>query len=306
MHTTAYWLTVPASVMAALPFAADDRRDGVVGPLVRDAAGGAAAADVRSAGHRHLDRRGDDRRTARRDAAVGASDEPRIFIYDNYPGGIGFSEPLFGMHDELLARTRELIAGCECEHGCPTCVGPVGNTGPLAKASRSRSSSSCSQAALGMTHVEVSQPAPRVVVRQTARRRTASAAGTTSRSRAGPRRARRPSRQARDARRRLPPTALGGDVLESSIGRAWSSIARRSHRASARRTARPMRLQPGPALGAASTAAVAGGATRRPAPRRCSSSISRRPAGGGAGTSRFWSAAAGSTARRVLTCGSSC
>ena len=30
-------------------------------------------------------------------------DEPRIFIYDNYPGGIGFSEPLFGMHDALLA-----------------------------------------------------------------------------------------------------------------------------------------------------------------------------------------------------------
>ena len=32
-----------------------------------------------------------------------------------------------------LARTRDLVAGCECEHGCPTCVGPIGNTGPLAK-----------------------------------------------------------------------------------------------------------------------------------------------------------------------------
>ena len=61
------------------------------------------------------------------------SDEPRVFIYDNYPGGIGFSEPLFRMHVELLARTRELITGCECERGCPTCVGPVGDTGPLAK-----------------------------------------------------------------------------------------------------------------------------------------------------------------------------
>ena len=37
------------------------------------------------------------------------------------------------MHDDVLARTHALIAGCECEHGCPTCVGPVGNTGPLAK-----------------------------------------------------------------------------------------------------------------------------------------------------------------------------
>jgi DEAD/DEAH box helicase domain-containing protein len=59
--------------------------------------------------------------------------EPQIFIYDNYPGGIGFSEPLFAMDDELRRRTRELIAVCECQHGCPTCVGPIGNTGPLAK-----------------------------------------------------------------------------------------------------------------------------------------------------------------------------
>jgi DEAD/DEAH box helicase domain-containing protein len=58
---------------------------------------------------------------------------PRIFIYDAYPGGIGFSAPLYEMHADLLARTRALISGCECENGCPTCVGPVGQTGPLAK-----------------------------------------------------------------------------------------------------------------------------------------------------------------------------
>jgi DEAD/DEAH box helicase domain-containing protein len=37
------------------------------------------------------------------------------------------------MHDTLMVETRTLIASCECEHGCPTCVGPVGETGPLAK-----------------------------------------------------------------------------------------------------------------------------------------------------------------------------
>jgi DEAD/DEAH box helicase domain-containing protein len=68
-----------------------------------------------------------------RSAPISLPDEPRIFIYDNYPGGIGFSQPLFAMHADLLRRTRDVIAGCECEHGCPTCVGPVGNTGPLAK-----------------------------------------------------------------------------------------------------------------------------------------------------------------------------
>ena len=37
------------------------------------------------------------------------------------------------MDDELRRRTHDLIAGCECQSGCPTCVGPVGNTGPMAK-----------------------------------------------------------------------------------------------------------------------------------------------------------------------------
>jgi DEAD/DEAH box helicase domain-containing protein len=64
--------------------------------------------------------------------------EPVIFLYDNYPGGIGLSEPLFGMHDALIAQTRELIASCPCESGCPSCVGPEGDTGPQAKAVASR------------------------------------------------------------------------------------------------------------------------------------------------------------------------
>ena len=70
--------------------------------------------------------------------AVAADRSPRIFIYDNYPGGIGFSRPLFRMHAELLGHTRELIADCECDNGCPGCVGPVGHTGPMAKAAALR------------------------------------------------------------------------------------------------------------------------------------------------------------------------
>ena len=69
---------------------------------------------------------------------VGRARSCRIFIYDNYPGGIGFSQPLFRMHGELLEATRRLIAECECESGCPGCVGPIGNTGPLAKAAALR------------------------------------------------------------------------------------------------------------------------------------------------------------------------
>jgi DEAD/DEAH box helicase domain-containing protein len=64
--------------------------------------------------------------------------EPNVFIYDNYPGGIGFSRPLYEMHDLLLERTRDLIAGCPCDWGCPSCVGPEGHTGRHAKQVASR------------------------------------------------------------------------------------------------------------------------------------------------------------------------
>ena len=60
-------------------------------------------------------------------------DEPRVFMYDSYPVGVGLSEPLFTMRGALLAKTRDLIASCPCESGCPSCVGPLGEVGPLAK-----------------------------------------------------------------------------------------------------------------------------------------------------------------------------
>jgi DEAD/DEAH box helicase domain-containing protein len=141
MHTTAYWLTVPAAIMAALPYAADDRRDGVVGLsfAMRQVAQLLLMCDRQDIGISiGSGEQGDEpalteNALTRSGTPAALSAEPRIFVFDNYPGGIGFSEPLFRMHDELLTRTRMLIASCECAHGCPTCVGPVGDTGPLAK-----------------------------------------------------------------------------------------------------------------------------------------------------------------------------
>jgi DEAD/DEAH box helicase domain-containing protein len=136
MHTTAYWLTIPATVMASLPFASDDRRDGVVGLsfAMRQVAQLLLMCDRQDVGISiGSGNEGDSPNLTRTGEPVTLSDEPRIFIYDNYPGGIGFSEPLFAMDDELRRRTRDLIAGCECQNGCPACVGPIGNTGPMAK-----------------------------------------------------------------------------------------------------------------------------------------------------------------------------
>ena len=127
MHTTSYWLTVPADVMTALPYASDDRRDGVVG--LSFAMRQVAQLLLMCDGHDI----GISIETAEPTAGATIAQDARIFIYDNYPGGIGFSEPLFRMHDDLLDATRRLIAECPCENGCPGCVGPIGNTGPLAK-----------------------------------------------------------------------------------------------------------------------------------------------------------------------------
>jgi ATP-dependent helicase YprA (DUF1998 family) len=59
--------------------------------------------------------------------------EPNLYLFDAYPGGIGFSEPLYRAHDILMQRTRQLIVTCECAAGCPSCVGPAGDLAPRAK-----------------------------------------------------------------------------------------------------------------------------------------------------------------------------
>ncbi len=59
--------------------------------------------------------------------------EPNLYLCDSYPGGIGFSEPLFRACDLVLARTRSLIESCDCENGCPSCVGPAGERSERAK-----------------------------------------------------------------------------------------------------------------------------------------------------------------------------
>ena len=142
MHTSSYWLTIPSAVMAALPFGGDDRRDGVVGLAfaMKNVAQLLLMCDRHDIGL-SVDGGSLDR-SARTGGLGGVPDalaaEPNIFIYDSYPGGIGFSRPLFEMHTDLLQRTRDLIDGCPCGSGCPSCVGPEGNTGPHAKMVASR------------------------------------------------------------------------------------------------------------------------------------------------------------------------
>ena len=50
---------------------------------------------------------------------------PTVYLYDNFPGGVGLSEPLWQRQAELVQRARELVQRCDCKAGCPACVGPV-------------------------------------------------------------------------------------------------------------------------------------------------------------------------------------
>jgi len=59
--------------------------------------------------------------------------EPTLFLYDNYPGGMGFSHQLFDDTRELLEKTMRLISKCECRFGCPSCVGPAKEMGEKSK-----------------------------------------------------------------------------------------------------------------------------------------------------------------------------
>ena len=59
--------------------------------------------------------------------------EPNIFIYDNYPGGIGLSPSLFDLDKRLLDYCLRTILACPCRDGCPSCVGPTKESGEGAK-----------------------------------------------------------------------------------------------------------------------------------------------------------------------------
>jgi len=61
--------------------------------------------------------------------AAFAGGQSAVVLYDQVPAGIGFSQKLFEIHTELIERALDLVEECECEDGCPSCVGPAGENG---------------------------------------------------------------------------------------------------------------------------------------------------------------------------------
>ncbi len=121
LHTTAYWLSIPSTVADSLPTKVA-LQSGLVG--VANALSGIAPlylmCDPRDLG-------------VVPQMKNPFTNQSTIFIYDTYPGGIGFSKKLYEMHKTLLEAADELIAACPCVEGCPSCVGPALQVGPDGK-----------------------------------------------------------------------------------------------------------------------------------------------------------------------------
>ncbi|MFQ5381729.1 MAG: DEAD/DEAH box helicase [Dehalococcoidia bacterium] len=111
MHTAAYWLSFHQKATKGL------RRDEIAAGL---------------AGIAHLARNLAPVRCMCDPGDIGAepqvrapfTGEPTVFLYDMAPGGIGLAEQLWGIRDELLRTCLETARTCDCDYGCPACVGP--------------------------------------------------------------------------------------------------------------------------------------------------------------------------------------
>ena len=126
MHTTAFWLHFPETFLAKFPdLSPTDKLNGLVGlgALLKTVGSLLVMCDPRDLGV-----------SITEDISGGLqSFEPNLYLYDNYPGGIGQSAALFRLTRALLEGAARLLSGCACESGCPSCVGPIGEVGERGK-----------------------------------------------------------------------------------------------------------------------------------------------------------------------------
>jgi DEAD/DEAH box helicase domain-containing protein len=151
MHTTSYWMTLERPLLESLPYTISERQSGMFGLLhaLESVATLLLMCDGRDLGTAIGERppapgTGEPVILSEtKDLSANSSEswmsgqkelfEPNLYLFDAYPGGIGFSEPLYRAHELLIQKTRELIVACPCEAGCPSCVGPAGDLAPKAK-----------------------------------------------------------------------------------------------------------------------------------------------------------------------------
>jgi DEAD/DEAH box helicase domain-containing protein len=146
MHTTSYWLTIPSETFQALPFSSEQKINGLYGLayLLHHVSPLFMMCDLHDVGVSIGDN-STGKSVPPRDIRLKISPdeslqdfsdvafEPNIFIYDNFPGGIGLSPSLFDLEKRLLEHAQKTILSCPCQEGCPSCVGPTKESGRQSK-----------------------------------------------------------------------------------------------------------------------------------------------------------------------------
>ena len=130
-HTTSFWFTVPRQVLDEAPFDSEQKIDAVRGMAygLRSMAIIYLMCDLRDLGVAVIDTLQDrkiyQQQLRRRQSDVPARDafQPNIYLYDKYPGGIGFSKTLYEIHKTLFQSVESLVRNCDCVNGCPSCIG---------------------------------------------------------------------------------------------------------------------------------------------------------------------------------------
>ncbi len=131
MHTTAFWLHFPKAFLDRFPdLSPTEKQGGLVGlgNALRAVAALLVMCDPRDLG------------VALTESVSGSLEtyQPNLYLYDNYPGGVGLSAPLYKMTGKLLRGAADLLAACGCEAGCPSCVGPAGEVSARGKEAAAR------------------------------------------------------------------------------------------------------------------------------------------------------------------------
>ncbi len=140
MHSTAFWVTIKEHLMDIVDISSEDKIEAVSGIayLMRHICAVMLMCDVKDLGVAVEDNitKTEINRHSIKNLSTKSREwewkerenlrhfEPNIYIYDSYPNGIGFSEVLFERGGDIFEKILDAIKQCNCEKGCPSCVGP--------------------------------------------------------------------------------------------------------------------------------------------------------------------------------------
>ena len=125
MPTSAWWASIPSDVITKVPYARPVVIDGLRGLMaaLHTVAAIGLMSDARDIGYRLVDPL--EPMNTTKDEQPENEFDPTIYLFDAIAGGTGLSARIYEERKDIFFRARSLIESCECEQGCPSCVGPV-------------------------------------------------------------------------------------------------------------------------------------------------------------------------------------